>query len=244
MASHLRYDGLKLRDGIEGSDRDRRARRFRCTCFHIKVTARRMSAAMKEVIELVEAARARGVARHRRSNSLRASSTSLTATIPPWALDGGNRQVTRALEGLRGSARASQGDGEPNPSWERRYQSAGHRQNVPSAANRADPGRATAGQLSRIESTKAARRGLGQTVRQVSVRLRVSSADRRTRFGRSALLHHRRGRSRARDQQPWVAIGSTALVARPPTDRCAPASRHPRNFRHLPRACSAVTCAR
>ena len=58
--------------------------------FHMKVTGQRNFGRIKEVIKLVEAARARGVNVTADEYPYVASSTGLTATIPPWAQDGGN----------------------------------------------------------------------------------------------------------------------------------------------------------
>ena len=60
-ASHLRYDGLKLRDGIEEAIAIGERAGIPVHVFHIKVTGQRNFGRMKEVLALVEAARARGV---------------------------------------------------------------------------------------------------------------------------------------------------------------------------------------
>ena len=84
-ASHLRYDGLKLRDGIEEAIAIGERGGIPVHVFHIKVTGQKNFGRMKEVIELVEAARARGIRVTADQYPYVASSTSLTATIPPWA---------------------------------------------------------------------------------------------------------------------------------------------------------------
>ena len=60
-ASHLRYDGLKLRDGIEEAIAIGERAGIPVHVFHIKVTGQKNFGRMKEVIGIVEAARKRGV---------------------------------------------------------------------------------------------------------------------------------------------------------------------------------------
>ena len=73
--------------------------------FHIKVTGQKNFGRMKEVIELVEAARARGVRVTADQYPYVASSTSLTATIPPWAQDGGTDKLIARLKDPKERAR-------------------------------------------------------------------------------------------------------------------------------------------
>jgi N-acyl-D-aspartate/D-glutamate deacylase len=133
-ASHLRYDGLKLRDGIEEAIAIGERAGIPVHVFHIKVTGQKNFGRMKEVIELVEAARARGVRVTADQYPYVASSTSLTATIPPWAQDGGSEKLIARLSNPRERARIRKEMENTNPTWESRYQSAGTWQNVQLAA--------------------------------------------------------------------------------------------------------------
>jgi len=129
-ASHLRYDGLKLRDGIEEAITIGDRARLKVHIFHIKVTGQRNFGRMKEAIEIIEAARARGIDVTADQYPYVASSTSLTATIPPWALDGGSSKLISRLKDKKERARIRKEMENTNPSWESRYQSAGTWQNV------------------------------------------------------------------------------------------------------------------
>ena len=115
--------------------RHRRARKLPVHIFHLKVTGAKNFGRMKEVIALVEAAQKRGVRVSADQYPYVASSTSLTATIPDWAEEGGTAKLDRAAEGsghARDDPRARWKI--PNPSWENRYQSAGTWQNIQLAA--------------------------------------------------------------------------------------------------------------
>ncbi|MFM8534702.1 MAG: N-acyl-D-amino-acid deacylase family protein [Acidimicrobiia bacterium] len=129
-ASHLRYDGGKLREGIEEAIAIGERAGIPVHVFHIKVTGQKNFGRMKEVIEIVEAARARGVRVTADQYPYVASSTSLTATIPPWAQDGGTDKLIARLKDPRERARIRKEMENTDPSWESRYQSAGTWQNV------------------------------------------------------------------------------------------------------------------
>lgn len=133
-ASHLRYDGGKLREGIEEAIAIGERAKMPVHVFHIKVTGQNNFGRMKEVIAIVEAARARGVRVTADQYPYVASSTGLTATIPPWALDGGTEKLIARLKNRQERARIRKEMENTNPSWESRYQSAGTWQNVQLAA--------------------------------------------------------------------------------------------------------------
>lgn len=129
-ASHLRYDGGKLRDGIEEAIAIGERAGIPVHVFHIKVTGQKNFGRMQEVIDIVEAARARGVRVTADQYPYVASSTSLSATIPPWAQDGGTDKLIERLKNKAERARIRKEMENTNPSWESRYQSAGTWQNV------------------------------------------------------------------------------------------------------------------
>ncbi len=176
-ASHLRYDGLKLRDGIEEAIAIGERAGIPVHVFHIKVTGQKNFGRMKEVIELVEAARARGVRVTADQYPYVASSTSLTATIPPWAQDGGTDKLIARLKDKQERARIRKEMENTNPTWESRYQSAGTWQNVQLAAIGRTRGGTERSGVAESQVRRHARRRSGEAGRQGSVRLRLRSAD-------------------------------------------------------------------
>jgi N-acyl-D-amino-acid deacylase len=129
-ASHLRFDGLKLRDGIQEAITIGERAKLKVHIFHIKVTGQKNFGRMKEAIEMIEAARARGLDVTADQYPYVASSTGLTATIPPWALNGGTAKLIARLKDKNERARIRTEMENTNPTWESRYQSAGTWQNV------------------------------------------------------------------------------------------------------------------
>ena len=233
-ASHLRYDGQKLREGIEEAIAIGERAKIPVHVFHLKVTGQKNFGRMKEVIELVEAARSRGVRVTADQYPYVASSTGLTATIPPWAQDGGSARLVERLKNPRERARIRRDMEDPNPSWESRYQSAGTWQNV---------------QLAAIGRTRGAREQ-GESPNRKYEGMRVAEAAKQA--GKDPfdfvfdLLIEERGSVGCVyfiiDEAdlalalkiPWVAIGSdgSALATEGPLRAGVP---HPRNFGTFPR---------
>jgi N-acyl-D-aspartate/D-glutamate deacylase len=133
-ASHLRYDGGKLREGIEEAIAIGERAGIPVHVFHIKVTGQKNFGRMKEVIDIVEAAQKRGIRVTADQYPYVASSTGLTATMPPWALDGGTARLISRLKDPKQRAAIRKEMENTNPAWESRYQSAGTWQNVQLAA--------------------------------------------------------------------------------------------------------------
>jgi N-acyl-D-amino-acid deacylase len=133
-ASHLRYDGAKLREGLDEIIAVGERAKVPVHVFHVKVTGQKNFGRMTEVIEIVERAQARGVRVSADQYPYVASSTSLTATIPQWAEDGGTDKLVARLKDPQQRARIRREMEDPNPSWENRYQSAGSWENIQLAA--------------------------------------------------------------------------------------------------------------
>ena len=233
-ASHLRYDGLKLRDGIEEAIAIGERGGIPVHVFHIKVTGQRNFGRMKEVIELVEAARARGIRVTADQYPYVASSTSLTATIPPWALDGGTERLLARLKSTPERARIRKEMENTNPAWESRYQSAGTWQNVQLAAigrtrgatnDPVTPNRKYEG-MRVAEAAKQAGKDPFDFVFDLLIEERGS-------VGCVYFIIDEADLTLAM-RQPWVAVGSdgSALAVEGPLRAGVP---HPRSFGTFPR---------
>ena len=233
-ASHLRYDGPKLRDGIEEAIAIGERAKIPVHIFHVKVTGQKNFGRMKEVIELVEAARARGVRVTADQYPYVASSTSLTATIPQWAQDGGTDKLVARLKSPQDRARIRAAMEDTNPDWESRYQSAGTWQNVQLAAIGRTRGSATAG-----ESPN--RKYEGMRVAEAAQQAGKDPFD----FVFDLLIEERGSVAcvyfiideadlELAMKQPWVAVGSdgSSLAIDGPLRAGVP---HPRNFGTFPR---------
>ena len=233
-ASHLRYDGLKLKDGIEEAIAIGERAGIPVHVFHIKVTGQKNFGRMKEVIGIVEAAQQRGVRVTADQYPYVASSTGLTATIPPWAQDGGTEKLVARLKDPKERARIRKEMENTNPTWESRYQSAGTWQNVqlaaigrtrggtndPSSPNRKYEGMRVA------EAAKEAGKDPFDFVFDLLIEERGS-------VGCVYFIIDEADLALAM-KQPWVAVGSdgSALATHGPLRAGVP---HPRNFGTFPR---------
>jgi N-acyl-D-amino-acid deacylase len=233
-ASHLRYDGLKLRDGIEEAIAIGERGGIPVHIFHIKVTGQKNFGRMKEVIELVEAARARGIRVTADQYPYVASSTGLTATIPPWAQAGGNEKLIARLKDKRERARIRKEMENATPTWENRYQSAGTWQNVQLAAI----GRTRGGTNDAVSPN---RKYEGMRVAEAAKQAGKDPFD----FVFDLLIEERAAVGcvyfiideadlALAMKQPWVAVGSdgSSLAIEGPLRAGVP---HPRNFGTFPR---------
>jgi N-acyl-D-aspartate/D-glutamate deacylase len=233
-ASHLRHDGKRLREGIEEAVAIGERAKLPVHVFHVKVTGQQNFGRMKEVVEIVEAARARGVRLTADVYPYVASSTSLTATLPQWVMDGGADALVKRLSDRATRARIKRDMEDPNATWDNRYQSAGTWANVQLASIGRQRGVATA-----VENPNAKYEGM-----------RVADAAKAA--GKDPfefvfdLLRDTRGSVgcvyfimseddvKLAMRQSWVAIGSdgSALATEGPLRSGVP---HPRNFGTFPR---------
>jgi N-acyl-D-amino-acid deacylase len=233
-ASHLRHDGKRLREGIEEAVAIGERAKLPVHVFHIKVTGQQNFGRMKEVVAIVEAARARGVRVTADIYPYVASSTSLTATLPQWVMDGGVDKLVERLSDRATRARVRRDMEDPNATWDNRYQSAGTWANVQLASigrqrglpSAADNPNAKYEGMRVADAAKAAGKDpfdfvfdlLRDTRASVGCVYFIMSED-------DVKLAMR---------QPWVAVGSdgSALAIEGPLRAGVP---HPRNFGTFPR---------
>jgi N-acyl-D-amino-acid deacylase len=224
-ASHLRYDGEKLREGIEEAIAIGEGARIPVHVFHLKVTGAKNFGRMKEVIALVEAAQKRGVEFSADQYPYVASSTGLSQTIPPWAHEGGGAKLAERLKDPETRAKIRREMDDPHPAWENRLISAGTWHNV---------------QLASIhEASYKKYEGM-----RIDDAAKVAGKDPYD-FVFEILIAHRgsvgcvwfiidENDLRLAMKQPWVSVGSdgSALATSGPLRNGVP---HPRNFGTFPR---------
>lgn len=233
-ASHLRYDGAKLREGLEEIITVGERAKLPVHVFHIKVTGQKNFGRMTEVIDIVERAQARGVRVSADQYPYVASSTSLTATIPQWAEEGGTAQLVARLKDPATRARIRRDMEDPNPTWENRYQSAGTWDNVQLAAIGRTRGRAddAASPNRKYEGMRigAAAKQAGKDPFDFVFDLLIEEQGS---VGCVYFIMSEDDLALAL-RQPWVAIGSdgSALAVEGPLRSGVP---HPRNFGTFPR---------
>jgi N-acyl-D-aspartate/D-glutamate deacylase len=224
-ASHLRYDGDKLRDGLEEAIAIGRGAHIPVHIFHLKVTGQHNFGRMKEAIAIVEAAQKSGVEIAADQYPYVASSTGLSQTIPPWAHEGGGAALANRLKDPSTRAKIRKEMDDPHPTWENRLISAGTWHNVQLAS--IGPAAYKKYEGMRVDdAAKAAARDPYDFVFDLLIAARgnvgcvwyiIDEADLRLAM-----------------QQPWVSVGSdgSALATSGPLRAGVP---HPRNFGTFPR---------
>jgi len=229
-ASHLRYDGEKLRDGIEEAIAIGEGAKIPVHVFHLKVTGAPNFGRMKEAIDLVDTARKRGLEISADQYPYIASSTGLAQTIPPWAHEGGGAKLADRLKDPETRARIREEMDDPHPTWENRLTSAGSWHNVQianvPAATGVDSG------YKRYEGRRVdeAAREAGKDPYDFVFDLLIAA---RGNVGCVWFIIDEND-LRLAMRQPWVSIGSdgAALATSGPLRNGVP---HPRNFGTFPR---------
>ena len=229
-SSHLRYDGDKLRDGLEEAMAVGEGAHVPVHVFHLKVTGKKNFGRMKEAISIVEAARKRGVSVSADQYPYVASSTGLTATMPPWLQEGGHAKMVERLKDPATRAKIRKEMEDPNPTWENRYESAGTWENVQiaSVSSRSGTTNSDAKKYEGMRVAEAAKHA-GKDPFDFVFDLLIEN-------GQVSCVYFIIDESdlRLAMQQPWVSIGSdgSALATSGPLRSGVP---HPRNFGTFPR---------
>ena len=229
-ASHLRYDGDRLRDGLEEAIAIGEGARIPVHVFHLKVTGAKNVGRMKEVIAIVEAAQKRGVEIAADQYPYVASSTGLIQTIPPWAHEGGNAKLVARLKDPATRARIRKEMDDPNPTWENRLISAGTWHNVQIASLPARTGMETG--YKRFEGWRVddAAKEMGRDPYDFVFEMLIANG------GSVSCVWFIIDESdlKLAMKQPWVSVGSdgSALATSGPLRTGVP---HPRNFGTFPR---------
>ena len=229
-ASHLRYDGDKLREGLEEAIAVGEQAHLPVHVLHIKVTGAKNVGRMKDVIAIVEAARKRGVEVTADQYPYVASSTGLIQSIPPWAHQGGNAKLVARLKDPETRARIRKEMDDPNPTWENRLLSAGTWHNVQIASLPARSGMDSG--YRRFEGWRVddAAKEMGRDPYDFVFEMLIANG------GSVSCVWFIIDESdlKLAMRQPWVTIGSdgSALATSGPLRTGVP---HPRNFGTFPR---------
>jgi N-acyl-D-amino-acid deacylase len=229
-ASHLRYDGEKLREGIEEAIAIGEGAKIPVHVFHLKVTGAPNFGRMKEVIALVEAAQKRGLEISADQYPYVASSTGLAQTIPPWAHEGGGAKLAERLKDPATRARIRKEMDDPHPTWENRLISAGTWHNVQIASVPARSGLESGYKRYEGRRVDDAAKEAGKDPYDFVFEMLIANGGN---VGCVWFIIDEADLKLAM-QQPWVSIGSdgSALATTGPLRNGVP---HPRNFGTFPR---------
>ena len=123
--SHLRSEGKKLIEAVEELIRISREAGIPAEIYHLKALGQQNWGKMDEVIAMVEAARREGLKITADMYTYPASGTGLTATLPPWASDGGLEALFKRLQDPSTRQKLADAIRTPTDEWESNYLNAG-----------------------------------------------------------------------------------------------------------------------
>ncbi len=123
--SHMRSEGNRLVQAVEELIRISREAGLPAEIYHLKAAGQPNWPKMDTVIELVEAARAKGQRITADMYTYTAGGTGLDAAMPPWAEDGGYEALFKRLRDPQQRKKIAEAIRTPTDAWENLYLAAG-----------------------------------------------------------------------------------------------------------------------
>src|SRR5215831_11995219 len=225
-ATHMRNEGNSEMQAIDEAIRIGREARIPVEIFHLKVAGKQNWGRMAEVIKKIEDARASGIDVTADHYPYTAGATSLGASIPPWAHEGGTDQFIARLKDPSTRDKLKQEMKAVSSKWENLYLGSGGGQGirVPSVLNRS---------LSTYEGKRVSEiaRMMGKTD-EIDALMDLVIAD-RDQVGAIYFMMSEDDVQFAM-KQPWVSVG-TDFGATCTTGPLAEGRAHPRGYGSFPR---------
>ena len=128
--SHMRSEGNRLIEAVEELLRIAREAKIPAEIYHLKAAGAENWPKMERVIAMVEQARREGLKITADMYTYPAGSTGLTASMPPWVLDGGYEALFKRLDDPETRQRIAQEIRTPTDKWENLYLGAGSPERV------------------------------------------------------------------------------------------------------------------
>ncbi len=129
-SSHIRNEGTQIFEALDEAFRVGREAGLPVHIYHLKVASKPMWGQMPEVIRRINEARARGIEVTADMYAYLAGATSLGASLPPWALEGGLEKTLGRLRDPAQRARMKREMSESAKAWQNFYYSAGGAENI------------------------------------------------------------------------------------------------------------------
>jgi N-acyl-D-amino-acid deacylase len=123
--SHMRSEGNQLVEAVEELIRISTEAKIPAEIYHLKAAGQQNWTKMDRVLELVNAARRRGLKITADMYMYTAGSTGLNASLPPWAMDGGYEALFKRLEDPATREKIALEVRTPSDKWENLYLAAG-----------------------------------------------------------------------------------------------------------------------
>jgi N-acyl-D-aspartate/D-glutamate deacylase len=95
--THIRSEGEGIQDAIKEAIEVGEKAGVPVDIIHLKIADRRLWGRMKEICDLIESARSRGIRASANQYPYTAGQNDLVALIPPWAMEGGREEMLKRL---------------------------------------------------------------------------------------------------------------------------------------------------
>ena len=124
-STHIRDEGHGVLDSVREAIAVGKGADIRVDIIHLKIAHRELWGQMDEVLSLIHQARGQGHDIRANVYPYTAGQNNLRAIIPPWAHDGGNKEMIKRLEDPRQRARIKKNVLEGMPDWYNHYLATG-----------------------------------------------------------------------------------------------------------------------
>lgn len=124
-SSHIRNEGEGVLDAVREAIAVGEGAGVRVDIIHLKIADQRLWGRMREVVALLDAARARGVDVLANVYPYTRGNNNLSSLVPPWALEGGRERLLERLGDKTVRARMKQDVTQGVPGWYNHYLAVG-----------------------------------------------------------------------------------------------------------------------
>lgn len=128
--SHMRSEGNQLLEALDELIRIARDADIRAEIYHLKAAGEANWPKMDEALAKIEAAREQGIQVTADMYTYIAGSTGLDAILPPWAAEGGRKELEKRLQDPETRAKILEEMRAPTDAWENLLHMAGSAENV------------------------------------------------------------------------------------------------------------------
>lgn len=123
--THMRSEGNTLLEAVEEVIRISREANIPAEIYHLKVAGKSNWSKVDRLIAMINDARAKGLKITADMYMYPAGATGLTASIPPWAMDGGYEALFKRLKDPATRKKIAEESSKPTDKWENLYLAAG-----------------------------------------------------------------------------------------------------------------------
>jgi N-acyl-D-amino-acid deacylase len=227
FSSHIRNEGLGVFDSVKEAIAIGERAGVPVDVIHIKIADEKYWGRMNEVVDLIDAARKRGVSVQANVYPYTRGNNNLTSIIPPWAHEGGTRKMLERLKDPAHRTRLKKDIRDGLPGWYNHYTAVGGDWSRMLVSGKGSYEGLT---MDRVVAAKSKGKDPAPDPLDVLFDLLIETDG----SVPTVYEHHTEKDMNLALKQPWCSIGSdgSALAVEGPLRRGNP---HPRNFGTFPR---------